>query len=183
METLKKEGVKFGLISAVVYAILLFILYFLGIDSFTSSTLRAIPWFLMLVFAFIAGVSQLKAHDGILYFPQAIVTILLVFAISEIGAVAAEYSLYNLVDTELPGKMKEVNLEKTKASFKQFENIIDYAEGDEAQILTEVEEADYNFYAKDAVLKFIAWLFIDFLFALLLAAIVRKEPKKVEEPN
>lgn len=175
-DILKKEGVRFGLVGMVVYAIAIFILHAISIDALTSVMFRAIPWFLMLTAAFFACVMQLKAQGDILLFPDAMVTILIVFAFCEFGAVLGEYLLYNVVDTELPEKMKLIQLEKAQENYDGLKNTIGYAEGDEEEILTQVENANYNFSALQAVLKFVTWLFVDFLFALLLGAIVRKEP-------
>lgn len=180
MELLKKEGVRFGLMAMVTYAVSLFIFHAVSIETFSGVVFRSIPWFLMLCFAFAACVVQLKAQGGILRFPEAIVTILIVIALAELGAVLGEFILYNAVDTELPAKMKALNIEKTMKTYESFEKALEYAEGDKEEILTQVEEANYNFGLSDAVLKFVTWLFIDFLFALLLGAIVRKEPIKVE---
>jgi len=178
MELLKKPGVRFGLISAMVYAIGLVLVRFAGIEAFTSWP-KAFPWLIMLAIAFVACVKQLAINGGRLPFPKAMVIILTVMVLTEASAALTEWLIYQ-VDTELPARMKEVKLSRTAASFEQFDGIIDYAEGDREEIMSEVENANYNFSAGNAVLKFVTWIIIDFLFALLLAAIVRKEPKPVE---
>ena len=75
-------------------------------------------------------------------------------------------------------RIKHVKIQKTAEQFESFDSFFGAREGDKEEIMAAVEDADYNYYVSFAVLNFVTWMFIDFFFALLLAAIVKKEPKK-----
>ena len=170
----KDPAIRFGLFGGLANIITFFVLYSMGAEAFIG-VWRYLPWFAMLTFAFIACIQELKAN-GYLLFPKAMSIILVVVVFSELSAVVSEFVIRNFVDPDLNTEIRAVSLESTEKAAEWFDQNIGYTEGDMEEIMEQVEKADFNFYLKDALLKFLQILCIDFIFALILAAIVKKQP-------
>lgn len=171
----KDPVIKFGLFAGLASIVTFSVLYILGPKEFMGIG-RYLPWFGMLSFAFIACIQEIRATRYLL-FPRAMSIILVIVVISEFAAVTTEFVIRNFVDPELNAQIREISLEETEKAAEWFEDNIGYTEGDKEEIMDVVEKADFNFYLKDALLKFLQILCIDFIFALFLAAIVKKQPK------
>lgn len=176
MNALNAPGVKFGLISGGFYAIFISILFSLGIDMF-QGYLRIVPFLAMLILALMAGLSERKLNGGYLSFGKAVMAIGSVFVISELFLNMTEFTIYNFVDPELHIKMKAYTIETTEKTVDMMSGVFQYREGDIDEIMEAVTNADYHFRLTNALLKFVTWVAVDFVFALILAIIVRKEPK------
>lgn len=182
MTFIQQPGVRFGLISAAIAIVLQIILFSAGPEKYLNGW-TAVSWFAMLVLAFIAGAGELKINDGTLPFPKALVAVYTVMVITEFFSVATEFTIYNFVDVDFHISAKEIRLEQTARSFESFSNVIDYNDTDKDEIMEEVANADFQFYISNAASKFVVWLTIDFLFALILAAIIKKDPPVSERTN
>lgn len=182
MNALNAPGVKFGLISGGFYAIFISILFSLGIDSF-QGYLRVVPVSAMIILALFAGLGERKLNGGFLAFGKAVMAIGSVFVISELMLNITEFTIYNFVDPDLHIAMKAYTIETTEKTIDMMSGIFQYQEGDVDDIMKAVTEADYHFRLTNALLKFVTWVAIDFVFALILAIIVRKEPKPGAQYN
>ena len=176
---LKEPGIKYGLYAGLVALIVQFGFFSFGADVYISMWI-GVAWFAMLALAFVAGISELRSHGGFIAFPRALLIIYTVMIIGEFFAVTAEFINYNLIDPNFHEVAKEVKVRQTAESFEKIGQVIQYNDTDRDEIMQVVESADYQFYLQSAALKFVTWLFLDFIFALILAAIIRKDPPKSE---
>lgn len=176
MNIWKEPGLKWGIISGLFYSLFLIILFSLGPEAFIGNS-KFIAYLAMLSFGFVAGMQERKLGEGLISFGRAFTIILTVFAFTEFLAVFAEWLIYNVFDPSFHEKIKPIVLAKTQESMETISKFLEYGEGDADEILKTVNDADYKFYILSAVQKFVTWLALDFLFALILAAILKKEPK------
>lgn len=174
MALLKDPAIKFGILGGLANLVTFFILYSLGAEIFIGIW-RYLPWFGMFTLAFVACVQIIKS-EGYLLFPRAMSIILVVIVISEFTAVLTEFVIRNVVDPGLTEQIREIRLINTEEAAEWFDENLGYSEGDMQEVMEQVENADFNFYLKDALLKFLQILCIDFIFALILASIVKKQP-------
>lgn len=183
MSFLKEHGIRFGLISAAFSVVLQIILYSMGAESYLSGW-TALAWFVMLGLAFFAGAMELRSNGGIsIAFQRALIVVFTVMVITEFFSVITEFSFYNFVNRDFHYEVKDIRIAQTQESFEQFSKVIDYNDSDFDEIMETVENADFHFYVSNAALKFVMWLCIDFLFALILAAIIKKDPPVSERTN
>lgn len=183
MSFLKEHGIRFGLISAAFAVVLQIVLYSMGAESYLSGW-TALAWFVMLGLAFFAGAMELRSNGGVsIAFQRALIVVFTVMVITEFFSVITEFSIYNFVNRDFHVEAKPIRIQQTEATYHWLSRFIEYAEGDFEEIMSEAENADFHFYVSNAALKFVMWLCIDFLFALILAAIIKKDPPVSERTN
>lgn len=183
MNTLKAPGIKFGLIGFLIQFGCFVLFYRMGVDYFLGVWVY-LPWLIMMVLAFMAGLEEWKlSEDRLLPYSRALITVFTVMLIAEFGAILAEYLIYNVLDPNYHEIARSQKLADTERWMQRFARYISYAEGDKEEIMETARRMDYHFYIMSAVFKFLVILCVDFFFALILAAILRKEPKVSERSN
>ncbi|MGB0430181.1 MAG: DUF4199 domain-containing protein [Bacteroidia bacterium] len=183
MSFFKEHGIRLGFISAAFAIVLQLVLFSLGAEKYLSGW-TSVSFFMMLTLAFVAGALELRSNGGTsITFQRSLMVVFTVMVITEFFAVITEFSVYNVIDPDFYIEAKEIRIAQTIESFESFSNVIDYNDSDLDEIMEEVEKADFQFYVSNAALKFVMWLCIDFLFALILAAIIKKDPPVSERTN
>ncbi|MCB0737095.1 MAG: DUF4199 domain-containing protein [Bacteroidetes bacterium] len=176
MNALKAPGVKFGLISGLVYSIIITLIFSGGINSFQGWG-RYMPLITTVTFALLAGFSERKLNGGYITFGRAVLVMGTVFIISELMFNITEVLLYNVVDPDLHNKVKAYMVEKTAETIDLFSGAISYKQDQIDEIMDAVRDADYRMNMYNAGSRFIVYSILDFVIAVILAIIVRREPK------
>ncbi|MBI1185335.1 DUF4199 family protein [bacterium] len=177
---LSNVRIKFGLVGFAAYFALMLVGYFAGVPVFLSFGYKLFMWVLMLAIAFMAGAVKLRSNGGHIRFEQAMGVVLSIFVFSEIGAALAEWLVFNVINPDFHLAVKDYQIAKTKEQMGEMSKMIQYAEGDFEENMEEVSRRHYNFSLANAVQKFVTFLAVDFVFALILAAIIKKEPRATE---
>ncbi|MBI3142446.1 MAG: DUF4199 domain-containing protein [Bacteroidetes bacterium] len=165
-----------GLASGVLSVVIQLFLYGLGANWYFSIW-ALLPTLAMLVFSF-ATIWRLKAvQGGLIGFQQALFATFTVMVVHALFSVAGEWMVYNIIDPNFHLSAAEVKMKRILESMETYSRWIDYSDGDKDEIIQTAQKADYQFYFKNALSKFLLASIIYFLFALILASILKKEPR------
>ena len=167
------EGAKYGAICGLLAIVIMYGSWAMGLNTFVSVSFwgNFLPY--MIAIILIGGFQLRKQNGGFLPFAEALKFSFFSYVVAAILIAVATYVLYNLIDKELTQKSMQVALEKTRAMMVRF----GANEEEMAKQLKKTEEG-----AKDTGIGKIflgtgIGLIWDFIKALLITLIIRKEEK------
>jgi hypothetical protein len=169
-KTLQDFAVKNAVILSLVYIVLLLLLYLMGI-SYYGSFYKIFPFLIMLTGILMIGFRLRKLNSGFIEFKKALKYIYLIFVIVEISFSVFNAVMFKVVDPNMDKEIKQLAVQQTQSMMEKFNQPQDKI--DEA--VARVKASDTSFKYSTAFLGLGIWLIIDFLFALIFAAIVKKD--------
>lgn len=172
-EIIKKNGIKFGIISGIIGILSVLIPYSLWLELM-------IKWWYgigFLVIYFIIGcfllIDTKKKLDNYISFKDAFTTYFISAVIGILIGLVFNIILFNFIDTEVASQIKDLNIENTVAMMKKF--------GAPSSSIKETVEKlnDYNQFGIFEQLKGIIWSIIgSTIFGLILAAIFKSKSQQ-----
>lgn len=162
-------ALTYGLIAGLVIVIITYILYMGGVNTYLGG-LAFLNYVAMITLAVIAAWSQKKAQGGYLEFREALQTIFTVFAIALLMLTLFNWVLMNYLDINFKNAVSQETI-------KRMEELLRRMKMDDDQIDKAVNNARHNdsFTLGKLFLGLMFWYIAAFLFALLIAAIVKKK--------
>lgn len=175
---MNSPGLKIGLISAAISVTLSAILYYVD-PRLKYGDFAVLPQLIIIGLAFFAGVWERSVNGGYISFGRVLGAIFAVFVITEVSYSLFEFVLHNYIDSEAPAVMKEVKIDNTIKWAERYKSIgIQMSEEEyKNQLDIVTNKIDYRFRLSNALQAILVWCLIDLVFALILAAILRREPK------
>jgi hypothetical protein len=119
-EIVKKNGIKFGLISGLISIVITSLMYSISIESFGNT------WIGLLIVAFYIGLgvyvvsTAKKELNGNITFKEAFSSYFIYCVIGIIIANIFNYILFNFIDPEAKQKILEITLDKTVGMMENF---------------------------------------------------------------
>ena len=169
-EIIKKNGIKFGIISGLVSIVITLGIYLIDYKLFASSAVGITSIIAGIVISILLFVTTKKEFNGELSFKDGFTTYF-VYAINSI-AIATLFNilLYNVIDTDLKEKVTGIIIEKTAEVMKSF--------GGSSQMLKEtikqMKEQD-QFSISNLAISSIWTLAFSCIWGLILAAIFKSK--------
>ncbi|WP_130736717.1 DUF4199 domain-containing protein [Flavobacterium sp. J27] len=172
-EIIKKNGIKFGIISGVIGILSIIIPYV------TDLGLLVKWWYgiSILLIYFIVGcfllINTRKELNDVIAFKDAFLTYIISALIGIAIGVVFNIIFFNYIDTEVAQQVKDLNIENTVAMMKKF--------GAPTNSIKETVEKleNYNQFGIAEQLKGIIWSLLgSTFFGLILAAIFKRKPKE-----
>lgn len=164
----KNIGPLYGLIAGLTLVVLMFCLYMGGVSAFMGP-LGWLKYPLIILIAVLAAQKLKKLNGGYLPFAEALKIIFVVFALGFLLETIFSYILLNFIDTDFREAMTQAAMEKMAALFKRLGS-------SEEQIEKMMEEGSKkeNYSLGKVLLGYGLGCIISFIFALIIAAIVKK---------
>ena len=167
-------GLMYGLISGGVAIVFTLVLYLAGVKWFV----HPIAWAglaLPIVVAVLGGLAQKKANGGYLEFGAALKTVFLIFVIGSVVSTAFTYVLFNIIDVPFREALSQETAEVTEKMMQKFgasQADIDKATADAMN--------GNNYTVSRLALSFAFGCILWFVFALIIAAIIKKKKPEFE---
>lgn len=173
-----KEAVKYGLILGVIGILYSMIGYLSGIEVMASFAYEIILFVITLGVSIFLAFRYRRLAGGYISFKNAFIGLFIMFAISGIISTFFNILLFNVIDTDLPNKLNEAIIVKTTSMLEGMG--IDQEKIDET--IEQIEKESSYTIAKQISSYF--WsLLLYALGALILAAIIKKDPPLIEETH
>ncbi|MBF01687.1 MAG: DUF4199 domain-containing protein [Flavobacterium sp.] len=172
-EIMKKNGIKFGIISGIIGILSMIIPYVLDLSLLVKWWYGLSILLIYFIIGCILLINTRKELNDILSFKDAFKTYFISALIGIFIGVLFNIIFFNYVDTEVAQQVKELNIENTVAMMKKF--------GAPTSSIKETVEKleDYNQFGVVEQLKGIIWSLIgSTIFGLILAAIFKRKPKE-----
>jgi len=118
--TLYRHALKWGIITGIVSVLYVIILYVIDYTLMVQVKVGLIALALYLGMAIYAGIEYRNSIGGFLSYGKAWQHAMIVFAISALISTLFNMVLYNVIDTELPGKLTEAAMENQRAMMQNF---------------------------------------------------------------
>ena len=177
---MKNPAVKYGLIAGFIGVLLSTLTYAMGVAYMANLWTGLLILVIIIVMYVILSIRIRKDAGGFITFKDAFIRIFIMCLIA--GVIGAIYNiiLNTLIDPELPQKLQVVIIEKTTSMMEKFgapQEEIDKA-------IDKLQNEAANKFTVLSQLKGLAIMtIVSAIFALILAAIVKKNPPIVDEPK
>ncbi|RFS26506.1 DUF4199 domain-containing protein [Chitinophaga silvatica] len=171
MQENRNPGIKWGLIAGVVMVLWHVIEWKMGLSYFFSYKLRLITLVIWAVLALLAGLEARKQQQGFIGFKAAIKPIFTTYVISYLFVAIFIYILYTVIEPSLQEASKQYLMKDT-------EWLLKWMKAPKAEIdkqLKDIQTGDYSISIKSTVLDYLKNLIKFFVWAVILALIVRKK--------
>ena len=172
-EIIKKNGIKFGIISGIIGILSMIIPYVLNLSLLVQWWYGLSILLIYFIIGCILLINTRKELNDVLSFKDAFKTYFISALIGIFIGLVFNIIFFNYVDTEVAHQVKELNIETTVAMMKKF--------GAPTSSIKEAVEKleDYNQFGVVEQLKGIIWSLIgSIIFGLILAAIFKRKPKE-----
>lgn len=167
-------GIKWGIIAGVVIVLAGVALYLTDQQTLFSLKFNFIQLFICAITGLLAGLEQKKKLGGYIGFKEALQPVFITFVIGTLIGTLFIYIIANYVDPGLPARMKAADIK----SMEQMEAENRAAGVNDAELkdqLTKLKQQDYNLTFVASMLSYLTGLFLDFILAAILAAVIRKK--------
>lgn len=170
---LLKEAFKYGAICALILILLNYISWAMGMETFVKVSFwsKFVPY--MIIIIILGGLQLRKKNNGFLSFNEALKFCFLCYVVVEVMFGISNYILYNLVDTQLAKKSFDIAMQQTRAMLEKM--------GQSSEKIDEAMKRDNSSSIDMGIGKIFLGtglaLIWDFVLALLISLIIRKEEK------
>lgn len=160
-----REGVKIGIINAMIALLLMYGSYFAGMDAFVTEQFiaKVVPY--MMIILIVYGIQLRKRNGGFLAFKNALQYSFMSYVIVAVLVAIGTYILFNLIDKELTKKVYDILMAKMTALGMKAEELEK----------TMGKREDQQTGLKNIFLGTGTGLIWDFVVSLIVALIIRKE--------
>lgn len=167
------EGLKFGLICGLTAVLIMLGSWTMGIKVFTATQFYSAFFPFMIIILIIGGLQLRKQNDGLLTFAEALKFNFLSYVVAAVVIAITTYLLYNFIDKDLTQKSAEIALAKSRDIMEKMGS----SEEDIEKAMKNSAESMKETGFKKILLGTGIGLIWDFVKALILAAIIKKEAK------
>ena len=169
-------GLRFGFITGLVYAILLFLRYnFFATSPLSFGIFALVSYLMVLVLYLFAGVSRKKELDGYADFKDIFRTIFIVIIITEAVYVIFNAIYLKYIDPSFFDNFKAVTRNFLEKSGLTQDQIDDKMKG--------FDDTNKNMEPMGQLKGFGTWVIIDSIIGMIYAAILRKKKDIFQEPK
>lgn len=166
-----QEGIKIGLINGLFALLLIYVPYFMGMNTFVNVQFVSnfLPY--MIAVLLIKGFQLRKQNGGFLAFKEGLQFAFVSYVIAAIMIAIGTYILYNIIDKDLTQKMFDITIEKTRTMMEKLnmpEDKIDEA-------MADAQNKKQETGLKNIILGTGLGLIWDFVKSILVTLIIRKE--------
>lgn len=172
--TYPNPGIKWGLIAAVVVIATGIALYYTDQPTFFSLKFSLIQLLICAIAGLLAGLEQKRHLGGFIGFKSGLQPIFTTFVIGTLVGIALTYIIANFIDTELPARMKAMDLKMLEEMSKTHQGR-DITEADLDAQLTQLKQSDYSITFVKSMLSYFIGLFLGFVIAAILAVVIRRK--------
>jgi len=167
----KKEGFQYGVLNGILGLSLMYGSYYLGFDAFAKMQFfgRFIPY--MMLILILAGLQLRKRNGGYLPFKDAIKFSFLAYVIASIIMAIGTYILFAVVDPGLTERLFQTGIEQKR----QMMLAANSSKEEMAELMKEAANGPTDTNIKTIFLGLGQDLILDFVFAMLITIIIRKE--------
>ncbi len=168
---MQKEGLKIGLLNGAFALLVMFVGYWMGIQSYLDIKMaeRFVPY--MIIILLITGFSLRKKNGGYLSFKQGLQFAFLSYVVAAIMIAVGTYVLYNLIDPELGKISFEEGLKRNRVLLEK----LGTPEKEIESNLARARKAGSDTGFKEIFLGMGLGLIWDFMKSLLISLVIRKE--------
>jgi hypothetical protein len=172
-EIIKKNGITFGIIAAVISIIITSLIYTIDIKLFTVWWIGVLKIAAFVVLALVLLIKTKKELNNMFSFKDAFTTYFICFVISIALASVFEILLFNVIDPSLKESVQQLSIETAVDMMKKFGTPT-------SEIRKAVEEmSKTNQFETFQILKGSAFaIIISSIFGLIFAAIFKSKPKE-----
>lgn len=170
-------SIKYGLIGGGITVLTLMFFYLAGLKTFAN------PTYGLMVFGFLfiitialgvmAGEEEKQYHDGYLPFKDAMIQVFVTFFIVVICYHLYYYLLFNLIDPALHQELKSITLDQMQQDLKNS----NMSEEKVEKKIQKFKEQQVNLSLGFTLMMIFISSVLSFLVALIVSAIIRKEPE------
>jgi len=162
-------GLTYGLIAGLLMILLTLGLYLGGAESFLSPV-SYLGYVILIVVAVMAGRKQKQVNGGFLPFSQALKIVFSVFVVAMLLQTLFTYLLFNFIDTDFAAALNQISMEKAEEIMRKF----GVPEADIEKALEQSRNQN-NYSLGKMLLGFFISCIFSFIFALIIAAIIKKK--------
>jgi len=173
---MQKEGfwnyiMKYGLILGLSQIMITLIAYILGIEAMTSYWLSAIVLILIISVVIYSGVQWRKINGGYLSFSDAFFVMLFVYAAAGIVTLLFNFTLYNVINPELPAVMQEAIIDKTMESLEKYNAPEETVE----ETMMQLQNMKENFTISAMTISYFWSIIVEGVFSLIVAIFIKRK--------
>ena len=161
-----------GLVLGLVFGIVLLVTYFMGVEYMVAWWVTIFNLGLAIGAPIYYGVKWRQFNDGFLDFKTAFTVIFAIFAVSALVSTIFTFTLYTIIDPELPEALYTEVMESTVSMLEKFgtpESEIDKA-------IQDMQDAREDYGLVAAMEGYGYWLIFGAFIALIGGAIIKKNP-------
>lgn len=173
--SIEHPSIKYGIIGGIVYILLSTILWIIS-PELLISPIRIVPYAIILAIGIFAGVQLREAQGGLISFGQALLGIFLCYLIIEVIWAGFMLLLYNVIDPGLNVELKRLTIQASEEWFDK----LNVPESDREEALEAMEAQSFNFDLKNAGITVLTYAGLEFVVALITAAIIKKKEEDLE---
>jgi uncharacterized membrane protein YjfL (UPF0719 family) len=176
--TLDNPYMKHGLTGGFMVIVIVTVFYLVGTKTFVDPFFSVVRFLLLFVtviaLGVVAGGEQKSLNNNLLPFHEAFTMVFLTFMVIGVVYNLYNYLLFNLIDPGLSERVKGAVIENMSSTLTDSE-----MDGDRAdKIIEAAKKQSYNVSIGKTMLGILIWAAISFLVALIVSAIMKKEPPK-----
>lgn len=172
-EIIKKNGIKFGIINGLASVLITLYAYLFNLELFGSLWLLLFVVIFFLVINIVLLQKTKKELNNVFSFKEAFTTYFLCLVIGVSITVIFNIILFNVIDTELGEKVKDVSIESTVNFMKKF----GAKTAEIKKTVEEIEKSD-NYSITSQVKGFFLNIAVSSIFGLLFALIFKSKPQE-----
>lgn len=172
-EIIKKNGITFGVISGIASVLITLYAYLFNLELFGSLWLLLFIVILYLAINITLLIKTKKALNNNFSFKDAFTTYFLCLVVGVTISVAFNIILFNVIDTDLGEKVKQVSMESSANLMKKF----GAKTADIKKTVEEIEKSD-NYSIFSLIKGFFINIAVSSIFGLLFALIFKSKPKE-----
>jgi hypothetical protein len=171
LASIKREGVKYGIINGLIETAIYYCSYYIGFDTFMKATSfqRYIPY--MMIILVLGGLYLRKRRNGYLDFKEGIQFAFLAYVIAGLISAIGIYILYNQVDPELTGK----SIDYTVKVMEEKMQVMGSGADEIKEMLDEAKKGARVTGFREVFLGYGYQLIFGFISALIVAVIIKKD--------
>lgn len=166
-----QEGLKIGIINGVFALLLIYVPYYMGLNTFVNVQFVAnfLPY--MIAVLLIKGLQLRKENGGYLSFKEGLQFAFASYVVAAVLVAIGTYILYNVIDKDLTQKVFDTTIEKTRGMMERMKMPDDEIDKAIADAQSKKQETGL----KNIILGTGLGLIWDFVKSLLVALIIRRE--------
>jgi peptidoglycan/LPS O-acetylase OafA/YrhL len=161
---------QYGMIAALAYLLVFVVMYLVGTSAFTNYGLSFLTMLIPVVFAVLACRKQKTFNGGYLSFKEALRLSFGILVLASLVTTLFSYVLFNFIDKPFAESLKQVTVEKTQEFMSKMGTPQDATD----KAVRDIMEKDF-FSLGTLIQNFMTVCILNFIIALIIAAIVKKK--------
>lgn len=171
-------SIRYGAIAGGIMIALMLLLYILSPTSLAGFV--ALAFYIPLLFLMIwGGITARKEQGGYKSFGQAFVTVFIISIVATMLFDSFGYVLFKIIDPDLPGLIKQKQLDNTAAMMEKFGSTDEQVN----EALKRIEETDFTPTLKSQAIRYASSAVIGLILSALIALFVNRPDGAVPKPE